>query len=496
MAITSAVELGQRALGLGLIDEIDLQSVWDEFPSSDASLEEFRQALLRRDLLTFYQVENVIAGKKTGFFYGDYKVQYLVGSGSFARVYRAASRDGSRQVAIKVLRRRHCEDKDEAERFYREGLMCSKLEHPNIVPIHEVYSHGMTHYMVMDFIEGQNLREFYKIRKKFDPIQATKLILDVMAGLDYAFNLGVTHRDIKMSNVLITSRGQAKLVDFGLAGVDEASFDESIVEDPNPRALDYAGLEKSSGTPRDDVRSDIFFVGCIYYAMLCGERALSETRSRLERMAKGRFAGITPILKHEPRLPRSVSKVVNKSIEFEPGRRYQTPGEMASDLRSLLMQLEGAAPSRWEGTPTEIDPAIARGEGTSKTGKQRVVMLVEGDVKMQDALRDRLKRNGYRVLVIGDPQRALERFSDGQQAAGAVIFSTGLLGEPALKAFNQFGKSPSTKTVPAILLLEERQSDWLEKAKLNDHRVALQMPIKFRALRETLVRQFNAAEAD
>ena len=93
-----------------------------------------------------------------------------------------------------------------------------KLKHPNIVEIHEVYSHGVTHYIVMDFVEGRNLREFYRARRRFDPMEAAEIMAGVMSGLTYALQQGITHRDLKMSNVLVSSEGDAKLVDFGLAG--------------------------------------------------------------------------------------------------------------------------------------------------------------------------------------------------------------------------------------------------------------------------------------
>ena len=111
---------------------------------------------------------------------------------------------------------------EQADRFYREGEMGATLKHPNIVPIIEVASQGGPHFLVMKFIEGRNLREFIKIRKKFDPAEATRLVADVAAGLSYAFERGICHRDLKMSNVLVSSRGQAMLVDFGLAAADKS----------------------------------------------------------------------------------------------------------------------------------------------------------------------------------------------------------------------------------------------------------------------------------
>ena len=187
-------------------------------------------------------------GDRNGFFYGDYKVLYLIGTGTFARVYRAAHRHTGDIRAVKVLRRRFADNPIESERFLREGQMGATLRHPNIVPIYEVLSAGGTPFLVMDFIEGRNLREFIKIRKKFEPAEATRIVADVAAGLAYAFERGICHRDLKMSNVLVSSRGQSKLVDFGLAAAEGQEDDETA----NPRTIDYAGLERATGVRKDD----------------------------------------------------------------------------------------------------------------------------------------------------------------------------------------------------------------------------------------------------
>src|SRR5581483_10921448 len=159
-------------------DERQLQEIWGSIGSRQISGDEFRQLLERRELLTNYQSERLLRGERSGFFYGDYKVLYLVGTGTFARVYRAAHKTTGEIRAVKVLRRRFIEDPVESDRFSREGQMGATLRHPNIVPIYEVVARGDSHFIVMDFVEGRNLREFIKIRKKFEPAEATRLVTD------------------------------------------------------------------------------------------------------------------------------------------------------------------------------------------------------------------------------------------------------------------------------------------------------------------------------
>ncbi len=479
MVELSAEQFAQRAFDLNLLDERQLQDIWGQIGSRQLSREEFQQILLRRELLTNYQTERLLRGERGGFFYGNYKVLYLIGTGTFARVYRACHKTTGEIVALKVLRRRHADKPEQAESFLREGQMGATLKHPHIVPIMEVHSQGGEYFLVMKFIEGRNLREFIKIRKKFEYAEATRLIADVANGLSYAFQRGICHRDLKMSNVLVSSRGQAMLLDFGLAGADNRMSDDAVANSPNPRTIDYAGLERATGVRKDDPRSDIYFLGCIFYHMLTGTPPIQETRDRIQRLSKTRFLNVTPILQLAPDLPRVIASVVNRAMELDPNERYQSPGEMLADLKSAMQRMNEPY------TASEEEPVKAAPQPAAPSHS---LMFVESNVPLQDIIRQRLKKNGYRVLVTADPQRALSRFADGAKAADCVIFSTGELGQAALDAFNRFAEDKHTSSIPAMLLLGEDHAAWKKQAKLNDHRVAISMPIKLREFREVLTK--------
>src|SRR5205085_1751448 len=171
-------------------------------------------------------------------------------------------------VAIKVLRKKWSEDKHKIELFMREGKVGMTLRHPNIVEILSVNYEKRTnqYYIVMDFVEGGNLRDFLNIRKKLLPAEVLRILEDATSGLAYAFSKGLTHRDMKLSNILLSSQGQAKLVDFGLAGGQIGQEEKEGVN--VDRAVDYAGLEKATGAPHSDPRSDLFFLGCVAYELL------------------------------------------------------------------------------------------------------------------------------------------------------------------------------------------------------------------------------------
>ena len=477
----NAEQIAQRAFDLDLLNERQLQEIWGEFGRRNVPADEFVQFLLRRELLTNFQLDRLLKGERSGYFYGDYKVLYMVAGGSFARVYRAAHRETGVVRALKVLRKRYSDDPLQTEHFVREGQVGLSLRHVNIVPIYEVYSKVMTQFLVMEFIEGRNLREFLKIRKKLEPAEATRLMIDIVSGLRYAFDHGVFHRDLKLTNILISSKGQAKLVDFGLAGTDTNIADEKLGETINARTIDYAGLERATGVRKDDSRSDIYFLGVIYYHMLTGHSPLHETRDRIARLSKTRYTDIVPILEVDSAIPKVIASVVAQAMQMDPEKRYQNPGQMLIDLNLAAERVAAGDDhageehsERWQADRERLATALAA------DSERRSLMLVESNTKMQDLFRQELKKAGYRLLVISDPRRALERFQDDKKPAEVVIFSTGQLGEPALTAFHEFASGELTNSVPAILLLAPEHRSWAKEVKehLAPHRVVMQMPIK------------------
>lgn len=484
MAAISPENLAQRIVDAGLLDAKQIESVWAELGTREIKPDDLTSLLLRKELLTNYQLERLFKGEKGGYFYGDCKVLYLVGTGTFARVYRAVNMATGRIVAVKALRKRFREDRQMTENFVREGKIGMQLRHPNVVPIYDVDSLPSP-YLVMEFIEGQNLRDFVKVRKKLGPVDAMKLAVDILAGLAYASEKGMTHRDLKMSNVLVTSRGVAKLVDFGLAGLQGTRREE---EGGAPRTLDYAGLERASGVPNNDPRSDLYFAGVILYHMLAGVSPLGEARDRTSRMSIGRFQNIKPVTVHEANLPNRLVAFVMRSLELNPDKRHSTAQEMYDDARRLLTRLQAGDTSEPDPSETASRPG-PRKLASEEEGYGRTVMLVESKTELQDLLRDRLKKHGYRVLVFSDPKRALHRFQDGNdRPADCVLISTQELGQAGLDAFNEFGSLDGTKELPAILLVDNRQDDIIRRAQLNEHRMMLSMPLKVKELRNVLLK--------
>lgn len=489
----NADKLAQRIHGARLMETREIDSLLAEAGGrGQADIELFISLLQRGEYLTNWQVRRIVEGHRKGYFYGNWRILYIIGAGTFARVYRSLNSKTGDIKAIKVLRSRHSSNDEKREHFLREGRMVMKLRHPNIVPISEVGEDDGRIYMVMDFIEGQNLRDYVKAHNKLSPIRATGIIRDIAAGLDYAFEKKVSHRDMKLSNVLLSSRGQAKLVDFGLA--TQAGDDGDLTG--GPRSIDYAGLERTTGVKRDDKRSDIFFLGCMYYQMLTGVAPMLETRERMKRLSADRFTNIAPVTNHEPKLPHRVVVLLNRMMEIRPDARLQTPGLALLEIENVLAALKRGDNDGVDANLTEAQAKdYAKQIAAKEEGKGKTVMLIDSNVKLQDSLREKLKNIGYRVLITSDPARGLERFQDCDPAetlpADCVVFGCAGLGGQGIMALQDFVSNERISRTPAILVVTENLETRVDPELRNDpETVVLSMPLKFkyvqRALRKLL----------
>ena len=484
----TAEQFAQRIYECRLLENRQIDEVFSELGGRGVELDLFISTLSRKELLTNWQTTRLLEGHRRGYIYGNWKVLYLVGAGTFARVYRATHRKTNDIMAVKVLRNRYANDLDTQERFMDEAQTVMKLKHPNIVPIHEVKTEQGRTYMVMDFIEGQNLRDFVKTHGKLALMTALNITRDLASGLRYALQQGVTHRDMKLSNVLLSTNGRANIVDFGLAVIDDKA---NVGEGFNPRSVDYAGLEKTTNVPRNDKRSDIFFLGCMLYHMLSGQPPLEETRERMRRMSSARFRNIPPISSLVPNLPHGVVVVLNRLMELKPDERIQTPAEALNSIEKVIRSIKSGKHDEYSEEQSKRDAReFERRARKATEGVGHTVMVVDSHSEVQNLMRERLKGLGYRVLILSDPIRAIQRFENLDPAedrpAHCVIFGCAGLGQMGLQAFNEFAVNEWTKDTPAILLVRESQADFRDQAKLSEKRVCGNMPIKFRRIRKHL----------
>lgn len=479
MKPANADSLAQLISDLELVPAGALADALHEVGNTTAA-EELGRALVRREVLTGFQLERLLKGERTGYRYGRAKLLYQIGAGSFARVYRAVDVENGNNLAVKVLRNRYSNDPDKCRAFRHEGEMGQMLRHPNIVAIYDVGEEAGASYITMEFVEGQTLRELVKRRGALDLPKAFDLIHQMASGLEYAHRRGVTHRDLKASNVIVSSTGHIKLVDFGLAGVDDS--DGTLEKVSQPRTVDYAALEKLTGMKDDAVRSDIYFLGAIAYLMITGVSPLKETRDRNERSDPRRYTGVVPIKDQKPDLPRDVIDFINRAMALDAMERLQTATDVKRRAEAILLRVAGG-----ESADSVVLSSIVAYKGS--------IMLVESSERCQDKLREFFTRLGYKVLLTESPQRALSRFSTVPRPADVLVLSTHKLAEEAVKAFNTMSTNPDLADVPAILLADSKQGNFAGMARVDDRRRFVLMPIHAEGMAKLFAELMGLARA-
>jgi len=232
----------------------------------------------------------------------------LIGQGGMGVIYKARQRSLDRVVALKILPRQVAADPAFAERFNREARALAKLSHPNIVFVHESGKAGDLFYLIMEYVDGVNLRQA-KAAGALSPAEALGVVPQICDALQYTHDEGVVHRDIKPDNILIDSSGRVKIADFGLAKLlQPGAKDATLTGDAQVMGtLHYMAPEQISKPREVDHRADIFSLGVVFYEMLTGELPI------------GRFAPPSQKVEVDVRLDR----VVLRTLEQERERRYQ-----------------------------------------------------------------------------------------------------------------------------------------------------------------------------
>jgi serine/threonine protein kinase len=470
---------GQIVVRLGLLSDAQLKEVLEEIGERNPPLDPLVNRLERRGYITPWQTAKVRRGDPDGFFLGGYRILYRVAAGSFGRVYRADDPRSGKVIALKVLRSKWCrtdnpENKQIIDNFIREGKLGLSLKHPNIVEVLAVAQDpaSQQYYIAMDFVEGGNLREILQIRKRLKISEALQILEEAASGLAYAFAKGVTHRDVKLTNLLITAHGHCKLVDFGLAQMFETVENTRKEKDHINRTVDYAGLERATGVKEGDVRSDIYFLGCVFYEMLTGRSPLVMVRARALRMQKTRFEEVRPISRDELSAPASVFLLVETMMALNPSQRYQTISQLLDAIRAARRDVDGVV------AQPGVQPDIP--------ARTRTVFVVEKDDRLMNTMRDRFKQFSYKVLITMDPARALERFR--QQPYDALVIDAGTTGFEGRTAFERVLAEADRRELPfaGVLLLSEEQAEW--RLELPDHRRAavLMLPANVKQIHQKL----------
>jgi serine/threonine protein kinase len=281
---------------------------------------------------------------------GRYQIRGVLGQGAMGLVYEGLDPKLNRRVAIKtILTRKLSPDaaRMATVRFEREVKAVARLNHPNVVQVYDFATEGDLAYIVMEFVQGKELKDFLDANERFDLKRIFGVMAELLSALDFAHEAGIIHRDVKPANVMVTADGHSKLTDFGVARFTE----------PDASQIDMTRAGQLIGTPSYmspeqiqgqtiDRRSDVFSAGILLYQLLTWKKPFSGSQWELAKK----------IIEDDPvwpskvvEIPPEIDRVVARAMAKQPERRYQTARKFAEALQRVA---EGKAPEE----PGEIVP--------------------------------------------------------------------------------------------------------------------------------------------
>lgn len=268
---------------------------------------------------------------------GEFKLQKHLGSGGMADVYLAEQTSLQRMVAVKVMKRQLMATSGDVmlARFKQEAMMAAGLNHPNIVQVYTIGEEDGLHFIAQELVKGKDLASILKAKKVPDLGSSLLVIRQVASALKSSGNAGIVHRDIKPENILVTRTGEVKVADFGLAQLHDNSDGGSLTREGMTLGTPlYMSPEQVSGNELDP-RSDVYSFGVTCYQLLSGKTPFVGTSPMA--IAVQHLNTLPPPLKEQnPKLPDVICRMVHRMMAKDKNLRYQSAGDVASDLKVLI----------------------------------------------------------------------------------------------------------------------------------------------------------------
>ena len=330
-------QFAERLLSSGLMPKEQARKLIDDLIASTSvpDGQMLAQQLVIQKHLTRFQAEQIYIGNGASLTLGNYVILDKLGQGGMGMVLKAEHQRMKRVVALKVLSPQAVKTPDAVRRFEREVQAAAKLEHPNIVTAYDADQANKTTFLVMQFVDGDDLSAIVKKRGPLPADRAVDCILQAARGLEFAHKRGVIHRDIKPHNLLLGKDGVVKILDMGLARIEDpaGNSNEATLTGTGTvmGTIDYMSPEQALDTKTADAQSDIYSLGCTLYYLLKGA-APYPADTMMKRLLAHREAPIPPL----PSAPLAVASIFQKMVAKRPADRYATMAEVIADLQRCL----------------------------------------------------------------------------------------------------------------------------------------------------------------
>ncbi len=330
-----ASEFWRATIRSGLMDAKALTACWDAIEPTKRDVPEHVNRRLARQavqakLLTFWQAQQLLAGKSSGFRIDRYLLLDLIGQGGMGRVYLARDTRLDRLVAVKILAAERLSNPRSIARFQREARLGAQLQHEYLVRIYDYGESSGKYFLVMEYIEGKTIAALISEQGPMPPAIAVRLARQIALGLEHAHRKGLIHRDVNPYNILVTRDGTAKLADLGLA-IALAEEERVTRDGATVGTFDYVAPEQARSSRAADARSDIYSLGCTIYHM-CNGQVPFPGPSLPEKLLAHQTVEATPLWRMVPGIPVGLSEIVERMMKKLPDERYATPLEVATAL--------------------------------------------------------------------------------------------------------------------------------------------------------------------
>lgn len=380
----------------GLMSRQDIEKFWNKLPADQRpqDADSLSNTLIKQGKLTPYQAERIRNNDLANLLIDDYEVLDQIGEGGMGAVLKARHRRMRRVVALKIINQKALQSPEALNRFQQEVLAAGQLSHPNIVTAFDAREKDGLHYFVMEYVEGQDLASLISDRQRIPADEAVDYVLQAAEGLRYAHSRQIIHRDIKPANLLLSTEGQIKILDMGLATLGEAAegdgtqFERLTQSGQIMGTVDYMAPEQALDTREADARSDIYALGCTLYRLITGKR-MYEADTMMKTVMAHANSPIPSLRSEQPEVSEQLEEVFQRMVAKAPENRQQSMEQVIEQLTACRRGLILPTATTGEDDASHRKPPVAKPAAPKSPDDSSISAGTSPFVSGQDAARNK-----------------------------------------------------------------------------------------------------------